>query len=348
MKASSPRLMAIIIALISAVISCILAGVTFLSVINDYWIYIIVLFLLIFIIIHFISYFLLKKFFIDKIKPIYKTINSFNLNAGVLNENIYDKDVVSILKDDVVEWIKNRTNEISELKQSEKYRKEFLGNVSHELKTPIFNIQGYILTLLDGGLYDESINKNYLERTEKSVERLISIVEDLEAITRLEAGELELKYENFSILNLTNDVFDHNEINAKRKNVQLRINPDCDKQVSVYADKQQIYQVINNLVSNSIKYGKENGYTSISFYNMDPKILIEVEDNGLGIPENSIPRIFERFYRVDKSRSRDQGGTGLGLAIVKHIIEAHNQTVTVKSKHGEGSSFTFTLQKTKK
>ncbi|MFH2141442.1 MAG: ATP-binding protein [Bacteroidota bacterium] len=348
MKSFSSKQLAIIISLITSAISGLFIGFSFYVDESDKWKFIILLCLSVFVIIYIIVYFFLQRFIIEKITPIYKTIHSFNLSDGVLNDNFDDKDILSIVKDDVVEWIKKKTQEITELKQTEKYRKEFLGNVSHELKTPIFNIQGYILTLLDGGLYDATINKNYLQRTEKSIDRLISIVEDLEAISRHEVGELELKFEIFNIAQLVLEVFDNQEIRASKRNIQLKLNSNTEKQVMVCADKQQIFQVMNNFVSNSIKYGNDNGLTTVSFYDMDKNWLIEVEDNGLGIPENSIPRLFERFYRVDKSRSSEQGGTGLGLAIVKHIIEAHNQSIGVKSQLGKGSSFTFTLMKAKK
>ncbi|MBN2166408.1 MAG: sensor histidine kinase [Marinilabiliaceae bacterium] len=286
--------------------------------------------------------YIIKRFIDKRIKPIYKTIHSFKPNVAD-KEDV--KDIFGKVNQEVVDWIQSRTNEIQKLKQLEKYRKEYLGNVSHELKTPIFNIQGYILTLLDGGLDDPNINMLYLKRTEKSIDRIISIVEDLEAISKLESGELEIQPEPFSISQLVMDIFDSNDMRAKDKNIQLKFEKSSPKDVYVFADKQRIYQVLMNLVVNSINYGKKGGQTKIQFYDMDNLVLIEVKDNGIGIGENDLPRIFERFYRVDKSRSRDQGGTGLGLSIVKHIIEAHNQTINVNSKPGEGTAFTFTLEK---
>lgn len=287
--------------------------------------------------------YLIDKFIEQKIKPIYKTIHSFKPSNITVSDD--KRDIINKVNTEVADWMEGKAREIQELRQLEKYRKEFLGNVSHELKTPIFNIQGYILTLLDGGLEDPSINTLYLKRTEKSIDRMISIIEDLEAISKLESGQLELKYETFSILHLLMDVFDYNEIRAKEKSISLQIGKNSNRDILVNADKQRIYQVLMNLVVNSINYGRKNGTTTVRFYDMDNLILVEVKDDGIGIEARELPRIFERFYRVDKSRSRDQGGTGLGLAIVKHIIEAHKQTINVSSQVGAGTSFTFTLER---
>ena len=296
-------------------------------------------FLLAFVIINII----IKKFIDQKIKPIYKTIHSFKPANLATKEDV--KDVFGKVNQEVVEWMQGRTSEIQKLRQLEKYRKEYIGNVSHELKTPIFNIQGYILTLLDGGIEDPNINVLYLKRTEKSIDRIISIVEDLEAISKLESGELEISYEPFSISQLITDVIESNEMRAKEKGISMKIGRGINKDLYVHADKQRIYQVLMNLIVNSISYGKKGGKTTVNYYDMDNLILVEVKDDGIGISDKDLPRIFERFFRVDKSRSRDQGGTGLGLSIVKHIIEAHGQTINVNSKPGEGTSFTFTLEK---
>jgi len=247
----------------------------------------------------------------------------------------------------VEEWAKNKIDEIARLKDLEKYRKEFVGNVSHELKTPIFNIQGYILTLLEGGIDDPAINKLYLKRTEKSIDRMISIVEDLESITKLESGELKPNYIKFDIVKLTEDAFDLEQRVAQEQKISLEFNPRPDKPIMVRADKKRIMEVMTNLIVNGIKYGKRKGFVKVAFYDLHDNILVEVEDNGIGIEKNDLPRIFERFYRVDKSRSREQGGTGLGLSIVKHIIEAHKQTINVKSVIDKGTTFTFTLEKAK-
>lgn len=247
-----------------------------------------------------------------------------------------------LLDDDFVE-IERELDEAGHIMDLEDYRKEFMGNVYHELKTPIFNMQGYILTLLDGGLEDESINRVYLERAEKNINRMISIVEDLESISGLESGALNLKKEDLNISILIDEVLEANELRASNNNIRLEKNKIKKATSMVSGDRRRIYQVINNLVVNSINYGNKGGKTSISVYRAGDMALIEIKDNGIGISKEDLPRIFERFYRVDKSRSRDSGGTGLGLAIVKHIIEAHKQTVKVKSAPGKGSVFTFTL-----
>jgi two-component system phosphate regulon sensor histidine kinase PhoR len=213
------------------------------------------------------------------------------------------------------------------------------------LKTPLFNIQGYIHTLLDGALEDPEVNRNYLERASRSVERLCLIVDDLEAISKLESGELILDQRTFDIHELVKEVFESSEIRAVELHIKMEFKEGSDRQFFVYADKERIRQVVSNLVINSIKYGRKNGTTSVGFYDMDENILIEITDNGIGIDPSHLPRIFERFYRIDKSRSREQGGTGLGLSIVKHIIEAHKQTINVRSNYGIGTTFAFTLKK---
>jgi two-component system phosphate regulon sensor histidine kinase PhoR len=256
-----------------------------------------------------------------------------------------NEDVFSEVSREVNAWEQNRTEEIEELKKLETFRKEFLGNVPHELKTPIFNIQGYIHTLIDGALYNEEVNMQYLQRAAKSAERLGLIVEDLEAISKMESGELILDQRTFDIYELVKDVYDSSELKAKAKNISLVFKKGSDRPFYVYADKERIRQVIVNLVVNSIKYGREGGTTSTGFYDMDENVLVEITDTGIGIEPGHLSRVFERFYRVDKSRSRDAGGTGLGLAIVKHIIEAHKQTINVRSTYGVGTTFTFTVRK---
>jgi two-component system phosphate regulon sensor histidine kinase PhoR len=230
-------------------------------------------------------------------------------------------------------------------KRIDTFRKEFMGNVYHELKTPVFNLQGYILTLLDGGLEDPSINRLYLERSAKNINRMISIVEDLETISRLETETIALKREKFDLRRMVEEVFDASEVRASRRRIRLTIATPGSGEMMVMADRKRIYQVINNLVINSINYGTEGGFTKVWMTAGPKKMLVEVEDNGIGIAENDQQRIFERFYRVDRSRSRDSGGTGLGLAIVKHIVEAHGHTVKVKSTPGKGTTFSFTLDR---
>ncbi len=295
--------------------------------------------------VYFFSRHILIEFIIEKINPIYRTLHNINIQNKEKKEYLEGKDIITEIRNDVSAWTNNKSQEIAQLKELEKYRKEFLGNVSHELKTPIFNIQGYILTLLDGGLEDPAINRLYLERTEKSINRMINIVEDLESISRLESGELKLQFEDINIISLVEDVFEMQEMLAKNLKIKLSFGANYDKPIKVKADKKKITEVLNNLIVNSIKYGKKNGKTTITFIDIGEQVLIEVTDNGIGIAEKDLSRIFERFYRTDKSRSRDLGGTGLGLSIAKHIMEAHNQTIQVRSKIGEGSTFTLTLNK---
>ena len=239
-----------------------------------------------------------------------------------------------------------RSSEINILKDQENYRREFLGNVSHELKTPLFTIQGYILTLLEGAMKDKKVRSKYLNRTAKGVDRIISIVKDLDLITQFESGIKTVDKSNFNIYELIDNVYDLMEFESEKNNTKLRIRNERNNSVMVYADKERILQVLTNLVVNSIKYGKENGYTEIAVDEYDKdRIVVRVIDDGEGIEEEHLPRLFERFYRIDKTRSRKKGGSGLGLSIVKHIIEAHQEQIFVKSKVGIGTEFSFTLLK---
>jgi two-component system phosphate regulon sensor histidine kinase PhoR len=290
--------------------------------------------------------YLLGKYISDKIKPVYKTILDL---PAILKKGDQEKKgpVLSAIRNDVEEWAQMQIREIERLKELEKYRKEFVGNVSHEMKTPIFNIQGYVLTLLEGGIDDPKINKLYLQRTEASINRMISIVEDLESITKLESGELKLKFEKFDMVKLVEEVFDMEQMLAEEQGIILSFSFRPERPVYVRADKKRVTEVLSNLINNGIKYGRKKGFVKVGFYDMEEHFLIEVTDNGIGLEKKDLPRIFERFFRVDKSRSRVQGGTGLGLSIVKHIIEAHNQTINVKSTPDEGTTFAFTLEKAK-
>jgi two-component system phosphate regulon sensor histidine kinase PhoR len=252
-------------------------------------------------------------------------------------------DPIERFNEEIIYLSNERQKELEHLQKLENYRKEFLGNVSHELKTPIFNIQGYVSTLIDGGINDPKINLDYLKRADKSVDRMIHIIDDLETISQLESGTLSLDIEKYNIVELLHDVISQLEIQSSKKNIVLKVEaPDVVKTLS---DRFRIRQVLSNLLSNSIKYGKENGETIVKIESDKEKITITVSDNGIGIESRHLARLFERFYRVDKGRSREQGGTGLGLSIVKHIIEAHNQTIMVSSEFGKGTTFIFTLPK---
>lgn len=292
------------------------------------------------------SYFT-KRFISARIRALYKTIYNVKLpDDEVLKMPGSGDELINKIQNEVTEWAKNRSTEIEDLRKLEIYRKEFLSNVSHELKTPIFNIQGYISTLLEGGIEDPEINRKYLERTENSVERMISIIQDLESISRIESGEMTLDLENFDLGNLAQEIVDSIEMKAQKRGIRLRVRENQNV-VRVYADKDRIRQVLTNLIVNSIKYGKDNGETEVRLFDMEDHVLVEISDNGIGIGKEHLPRLFERFYRVDKGRSREQGGTGLGLAIVKHILEAHGQTINVRSSEGVGSTFSFTLRKSR-
>lgn len=304
--------------------------------------------ILFFVVTYYSILFIIRKYVIDRIKPIYNTIRDLPLSGKKMDEKVLDPNSLLLnVKTEVEEWAKTQLKEIERLKELEKYRKDFVGNVSHELKTPIFNIQGYVLTLLEGGLDDPKINKLYLKRTEKSIDRMVSIVEDLESITKLESGELKLNLTRFDIVKTVEEVIEMEHWQASESKISVQITNKPDRPIYVKADKKRILEVLTNLVVNGIKYGKKKGNVNISFYDLEDNIIVEVADDGIGIEKKDLPRIFERFYRVDKSRSREQGGTGLGLSIVKHIIEAHNQSINVRSVIDKGTTFNFTLEKAK-
>lgn len=309
------------------------------------WVPLLILNVLLFAATYFIFYYALENFIYDKIRVIYKSIHRLKAPIDEEPKRSETSDIIQEVREEVLTWGKNRKEEIAHLKGLETYRREFLGNISHELKTPIFNIQGYVLTLLDGGLEDPNINRVYLKRTEKSINRMIAIVEDLETISNLETNQLKLKLSEFDIVALVKDVMEFLDMKARKNNTELYLRKNYDKPIMVEADQKRVRQVLINLIENSIKYSKEKGRTKISFFDMDENILVEVTDNGVGIAQDDLPRIFERFYRTDKARARSQGGTGLGLAIVKHIIEVHGQTINVRSTVGIGSTFAFTLKK---
>lgn len=294
-----------------------------------------------------LTLFIIRKYVAYKLKPIYSIVLSRNVHTQEILDELKDKHVENI-SEELTAWADTNDKEIARLKETESFRKQYLGNVAHELKTPIFNIQGYISTLLDGGLEDDLINRKYLERAEKSIDRLIDIVNDLDTISKLESNMTRLKMESFDIAAMTREIAEQAEIEADKKGIKIQVGG-ADSLPSpfwVCADKHFVGQVLVNLIINSIRYGKEGGgVTRIKFRDMLDKILVEVEDNGVGIAKEDVPRIFERFYRTDKGRSREQGGTGLGLAIVKHIIEAHGERINVRSELGVGTTFSFTLKK---
>ncbi|MFA6260251.1 MAG: ATP-binding protein [Bacteroidia bacterium] len=301
-------------------------------------------------ILSFALYFYALQYFIyDRIKLIYKTIHSLKTKKyDAKGSNMgWRSDPIQKINKEVITWARDQNEQMEELKRLADFRKEFLGNVSHELKTPIFNIQGYLHTLIDGALNDPEVNMRFLSKAAKSVDRLSDLVADLLAISQLESGELVMEFERFDVNTLLKDVYEQLEVRAKERGTGLLIRDGSNKPFWVSADKYRIRQVLVNLVNNAIKYGKENGTVTATYFDMDENILVEISDDGEGISQEHLSRIFERFYRVDKSRSRESGpgGTGLGLAIVKHIIEAHNQTIHVRSSPGIGTTFSFTLSK---
>lgn len=296
------------------------------------------------------SYFVFKytvdRFIYERIKVIYKTIHNLKSQKNHKEREIEkEEDPIGTVNAEVLDWASHRGEEIEALKKQEAYRREFIGNLAHELKTPMFNMQGYLFSLLEGGLDDDTVNYEYLSRADNNLERLIDLVESMDSITKLESGKEELHMERFDLVLLARECLDSLELTAKQKDITLRFREAAEKPIWVKADKRMVMQVLTNLTANSINYGEDGGETEIRFYDMDVNILVEIADNGLGIAEKHLDRLFERFYRIDKSRARHQGGSGLGLAIVKHIIDAHNQTINVRSTEGVGSTFSFTLEK---
>ncbi len=295
---------------------------------------------------YFLIGFVLESFIYRKIKLIYKFI--YQTKASKREETYYKyilpKKSIDEVNEDVERWAEQRSAEIAVLKSNEAYRKEFLQNLAHEFKTPIFAIQGYVDTLLDGAMENPAISKKFLENAARNVERMVNLVEDLDEISKLESGEQPLYKQNFVVQDLVKETFDTLSIKTSQFNIKCGIKKGCENPVIVFADKEKIRQVINNLVENATKYGKQNGTIVASVYKTDDKhVLVEIGDDGIGISEDHLSRIFERFYRTDRGRSRDIGGTGLGLAICKHIIEAHGQTMHVRSTVDVGTSIGFTL-----
>ena len=290
---------------------------------------------------YFVIYSAVEKFIDHRIKVLYKTISK--IKGGDEQSINMDEDVVETANQDVMEWAEDQIKEITLLRETDSFRKDFIGNLAHELKTPLFNIQGFILTLLEVGLDDPEINRKFLSKAEKNIDRMTGLLEDLDSISKIESGVMTIDPEPVNIVELSNDIVDNLERKAKDANVNLKVRDTED--FTVLCDPQKIEQVLSNLLVNSINYGKDGGKTRVRFYDMGENILVEVADDGIGIKEEDLLRIYERFYRVDKSRSRHAGGSGLGLAIVKHIVEAHGGNLHVRSTFEEGTTFSFTLKK---
>jgi len=293
---------------------------------------------------YFVIYQIIEKFLYHKVKIIYKTIHSFK-TADVKPKIEMSSDVLNDINVEVADWAKEKLKEVKELKNAENYRREFIGNLAHELKTPVFSIQGYIDTLLDSDLIDLELNRKFLQKAGSSCERLTDLIQDLDQITNIESGKIPLNVTKFDLIELTKETLESLDVKAEEKEVKLKLRNANEKPIFVEADRSRVQQVFANLFVNSVNYGKPKGETIVRFYDMSDTTLIEVADNGIGMTQEHLPRVFERFYRVDKSRSRNEGGSGLGLAICKHIIESHNQTISVRSTPGMGSTFSFTLKK---
>jgi two-component system phosphate regulon sensor histidine kinase PhoR len=344
-KNFSPQQVAVATSLPIALLTCIIALVSGIK-----WTFAAILFAGLFLFSFLLIYFTVQRFLYRKIKIIYKLI--YQTKASKREEfyykNILPQKSINEVQEDVEVWADNYTAEIDILKKNEAYRKEFLLNLSHELKTPIFAIQGYVDTLLNGALDKPEVNKRFLHNASKNVDRLVNLIDDLDEISKLEMGEQLLYKENFVIQDVIKEVFELLSIKADENQIKCVIKKGCEEPITVFADKGKIKQVLINLIDNAIKYGKQNGEIEGSAYKVDGKrVLIEITDNGAGIGEEHIPRIFERFYRTDLARSRKIGGSGLGLAICKHIIEAHGFAIHVRSKVDVGSTFGFTLQSTR-
>jgi two-component system phosphate regulon sensor histidine kinase PhoR len=297
-----------------------------------------------------VSY-LIQHFVYRNIKLIYKFIfrTKANRQQEMYYKYILPQKHLNEVREEVEAWAENRSQEIALLKKNESFRKEFLQNLSHEVKTPVFAIQGYIDTLLSGALENGEVNRKFLEKAAKNVDRLVHLIQDLDEISRLERGELKLSKQNVVIQDLVREVFESLSLKAEQQHISLTLKKGCEQPLVVYADTEKIRQVLINLVDNSIKYGKAGGTVTASMYNTDGNnILIEISDDGMGVPEAHLPRIFERFYRTESGRSRDVRGSGLGLAICKHIIEAHDHSIHVRSKEGVGTTVGFTLSAQKK
>lgn len=303
--------------------------------------------LLIGIITFFVFFYFVERFLNSKINLIHRIIKKEKFSNNRSKKIKLSDDVLEELTEETKIWATERRKEIAKLREQAEFRTEFLGNLAHELKTPVFSIQGYILTLLEGGLEDDTVNREFLLRASKGVDRMTDILEDLDQITRLESDQTKLNLKNFDIVELAKDVMDGLSMMAIEKEINLKFDKEYST-VLVHADRGKISQVITNLISNSISYGNQGGETIVRINRMGATIMIEIADNGPGIAEEDIPRLFERFYRVDKSRARHIGGSGLGLAIVKHIVESHGHDISVRSTVGVGSTFTFELDKASK
>ncbi|MDG1038995.1 MAG: ATP-binding protein [Polaribacter sp.] len=337
---------AILSALYLTILSATIAAISYFFIFQHFGTNTIIISILaLFVISFFIIQYRTEHFIYRRLKKIYEDVSILDVN-DILNDSA-TTDIDKLSKR-MEKFVEGKRLEIKSLTERDSFRRDFLGNVAHELKTPLFTVQGYILTLIEGAVNDKEIRTKYLERANKGVERLTAVIKDLDMISKLENDGMKINITVFNILELVQNVFDMFEMRAKKRNINLKFDRIYEFPVFVKGDTQKIEQVLINLVVNSIKYGKPNGTTIIAVdsYN-EKKFIVRVNDNGEGIKQQHLSRLFERFYRVDQSRSREQGGSGLGLSIVKHIIEAHDETILLKSTYGKGSEFSFTLEKAK-
>jgi len=344
-KNPSPRFLSSVTALLISTVNALLS-----LTLESAWYVPLIVFAVTFPIVYWLYYYTLQRFIYRKIKLIYKFIyqTKATKKEEFFYENILPQKSLEEVGKDVERWASQKKNEIELLRANEQFRKEFLMNLAHELRTPIFTVQGYVDTLANGALNDPDVNHKFLTNASKGIDRLVRLVDDLDEISKLESGRIPIVQESFVIQDLIKDVYEELSLFAKERNIQFEFKKGTERPINVYADKPKIKQVLVNLVENAIKYGNEGGIITAGCYDVDEKhSYIEISDNGPGISEEHLARIFERFYRADRSRSRTIGGTGLGLAIVKHIVEAHGQTVTARSTPGVGSSFGFTLERAK-
>jgi len=347
MQANSPRSLSIYISFLVSLFSVVLIIITFWLKETEISLWLVLLiFSLIFFVTFILVYFTLERFIYYKIKLLYRATQMFKPNKDISELDLnMNTDILGKVSKDVARWMVDQHKTIDQLEERENFRREFIGNLAHELKTPVFSIQGYILTLLEGGLEDKDINLLFLERASKSVDRVTDLLNDLDTISKMESGHMNLEKKRFNLIKLIYELKNDIAFKAKSKNIEIEIKDPIEKEIWVFADRDKIAQVFLNLLNNAISYSKEGKKIFIRCSVLDKKILVEVIDKGVGIKKEDADRIFERFYRVEKSRARNKGGTGLGLAIVKHIIDSHDESITVRSNPGKGTTFTFSLSK---
>lgn len=340
---NSPRTISFIASLILA--SIFFLGFLFTFELQDlHWIRLLIFYICTVLAGYFIIFFSIKQFIYSKINVIYRTFHHLSSKKKTID---FSENILTQLNEDVLEWDKLRKAQIQKLKEQDSFRKEFIGNLAHELKTPTFAAQGYILTLLDGALEDPKVNELFLRKADNAIERMAHLINELDTITKLETSKLELNITKFNFVKLAYDVLEGIEYKAGLKHIKIHFDFTPQDQYFVLADEHQISKVLNNLLVNAIKYGEEKGNVWVRIFEMDDHTLIEIEDDGIGIPKDDLSRVFERFFRVDKSRHRDTGGSGLGLAICKHIIDVHSEIIQVRPAKVKGTIFNFSLKKAK-